>query len=486
MKKYLVLAVGVLMIAAPTFAQQTGSISGSVTLEDGEPLPGVTVTATSSLLPQTRTAYTGENGVYRLPLLPPGDYGLTFTMDGMGTQKVTLQVQLDQNSTINVTMGPELFEEIQVVSTAALIDTSSAEIKAAIADDVIEALPVGQQYRDVVKLIPGVQYTEDAVRGPSAGGSGQDNVYQFDGVSVSLPLFGTLAAEPSSHDIEQVAIVKGGAKAEDFNRAAGFTINTVSKSGTNRLKGMLSYQLQSDGMTGDLDTGSLLEFDEDRDWTVFNIGGPAIKDKLFFYGSYYRPTRNRANVSNAYGDVPDFDDEREEIFGKLTFSPTDRLLLNGSYRTSEREQRGSGVGTFESASRSEGGDFSQDITILEGSLVLNDDSFLSFKYTDYANENTDGPDTRFSFPVTVGPGGTVLNTANLDGMGSFRVPTSAGCGDDPTCLAAVADLINRYGYLDNGVRTGGGYVAQVVCSTPRISSARASRSPTTGPSDRAT
>ena len=62
----------------------------------------------------------------------------------------------------------------------------------AISNDVFDALPVGQEYRDLIKLIPGVQYTEDTIRGPSAGGSGQDNVYQFDGVDVSLPMFGTL------------------------------------------------------------------------------------------------------------------------------------------------------------------------------------------------------------------------------------------------------------------------------------------------------
>ena len=75
-------------------------------------------------------------------------------------------------------------------------------------------LPVGTEYRDLVKLIPGVQYTQDAVRGPSAGGSGQDNVYNFDGVNVTLPLFGTLASEPASHDNAQIAVIKGGARAK--------------------------------------------------------------------------------------------------------------------------------------------------------------------------------------------------------------------------------------------------------------------------------
>ncbi len=82
-----------------------------------------------------------------------------------------------------------------------------------------------------IKLIPGVQYTQDGTRGPSAGGSGQDNVYKFDGVNVTLPLFGTLSAEPASHDIAQVTTIKGGAKAVDFDRSGGFSVDSVSKSG---------------------------------------------------------------------------------------------------------------------------------------------------------------------------------------------------------------------------------------------------------------
>jgi hypothetical protein len=459
MRKCLILLTGLAVLSAPAFAQETGSVSGTVTLQDGAPIPGVLVTATSDILPQARTAVTNAAGDYRFPRLVPGRYQLTFTMDGMGEQVVSLQVFLDQNSTIDVNMGPELSETLEVTSSAALIDTSSAELKAAVGDDVIESLPVGQEYRDLVKLAPGIQYTEFGVRGPSAGGSGQDNVYQFDGVNVNLPLFGTLAAEPASYDIDQVSIVKGGAKAENFNRSGGFTINTVSKSGSNRFRGLLSYQLQTDGMTGDLDTGSLLEYEEDRDWSVFNIGGPAIQDKLFFYASYYRPTRDRANVANAYGEVPDFEDVRDEYFGKLTFTPSERLLLNASYRTSDREQSGNGVGTFEAATRETGGEFSQDIAILDGSFVLGDASFLDFKFTDYANENTDGAVNVLGLTVDAsGPGGTALDVNNLDQMGSYGVPTVAFCGGDPECLAVVASQIARYGYSDGGILNGGGFV----------------------------
>ena len=100
-----------------------------------------------------------------------------------------------------------------------------------------------------------MQYTQDQTRGPSAGGSGQDNVYQFDGVNVTLPLFGTLSAEPASHDIAQITVIKGGARAVDFDRSGGFSIDSVSKSGTSRYSGQVSYQLQTEGMAADLASG---------------------------------------------------------------------------------------------------------------------------------------------------------------------------------------------------------------------------------------
>ena len=456
-KRITVLVLGLVM-AGGLVAQQTGSVEGTVLDQTGQPLPGVTVEATGDVLPRARTTVTSASGAYRLPGLPPGDYTISFSLDGMATQTVGVQVLLQEQTTVEIAMQVEGVSETINVVAESLVDTTSAELKATVDADVIDALPVGQEYQDLVKLIPGVQYTEYNVRGPSAGGNGQDNVYQFDGVNVSLPLFGTLASEPSSHDIDQVSVVKGGAKALDFNRSGGFTINSVSKSGTSQFSGQLSYQVQTDSMTSDLDTGSAAEFDEDRDWTVASIGGPVVQDNLFFYASYYSPTRSRDNASNAYGEVPDFDDDRDEYFAKLTFTPTANLLINASYRDSDRTQTGTGVGAFETASRGEQADVTLGVATVEGSWIIDEASYVDFKYTDFDNENSDGPETLFNFPVTVGPGGTVLDVNNLDQQGSFGVPTLAFCGGDPACEAAALQLINQYGFIENGVPMGGGFV----------------------------
>ena len=326
-----------LLAAAPLVAQQTGEILGTVSDSAGAVLPGVTVQATSNVLPRARETVSAANGDYRLPALPPGTYTLTFNLSGMQAVTRTAQVLLGQQTRADATLGVAgITEAVTVTAEVSLIDKDSATIKSSIASQEIMGLPVGQEYRDLQKLIPGVQYTQDQVRGPSGGGSGQDNVYQFDGVNVNLPLFGTLSAEPASHDIAEVTVVKGGARAVDFDRSGGFSIDTVSRSGTSEFHGQVGYQFQSDAMSADLDSGSLSRYERNLGWLTANLGGPILKDTLYFYGSYYRPTQNRDNRSNLYGELPDYESTRNEGFGKLTFTPTQTLLLNASYRDSKR------------------------------------------------------------------------------------------------------------------------------------------------------
>jgi hypothetical protein len=194
-----------LLGAVPAAAQQTGEMSGKVTDTSGGVLPGVTVEARSDVLPSARVAVTEAAGEYRLPALPPGNYTVTFTLSGMQTVTRQAQVQLGQDTVVDAAMGVQaLAETVNVTATVSLIERDSASLKSGVSNEQIMSLPVGQEYRDLLKLIPGVQYSQDAVRGPSAGGSGQDNVYNFDGVNVTLPLFGSLASEPSSDDIAQV------------------------------------------------------------------------------------------------------------------------------------------------------------------------------------------------------------------------------------------------------------------------------------------
>lgn len=459
-RKFWVIALSCLVLLpslAP--AQQTGTISGRVTDSGGGVLPGVTVEARSDVMPAPRVTTTGSVGDYRLPALVPGTYTVTFELSGMAPATKQVQVQLAQDTVVNVSLGLEGVKESVTVTAAIvpIIEKDSASLKTGVSAEQIQSVPVGQEYRDLIKLIPGVMYTQDSVRGPSAGGSGQDNTYKFDGVNVTLPMFGTLSAEPASHDIAQVTTVKGGAKAVDFDRSGGFSVDSVSKSGTSRYAGQLSYQFQNSGMAAAVKspTASLSRYEQDLTWATVNGGGPVVPNKLYFYGSYYRPTRNRDNAANLYGDLPNYESVRNEGFGKLTFTPTNSILLNGSYRYSHRLDKGDTFASTSAATLGAGSEAWQRILTADGSWVLNARSFVAFKYTHFENPTRARPDNVAGVTpnTTIG---TSLDVNGLDKLGAFIVPTPVA--NQAAYNAFIQPLIDRYGYLRDGVRTGGGTV----------------------------
>ena len=452
MKKSFVLVV-MLCASCMIWAQQTGSISGKVKATNGDGLPGVTISAQSDVLPQPRNAISQASGAYRFNALPPGKYTVTFTMPGFTTVKADVIVRLQADSDLDVTLGTETQEVMTVEASLPLISKTSTEIKSTFDEEVFSELPLGEEYRDMVKLIPGVQITEDAVRGPSAGGSGQDNIYKFDGVDVTLPMFGTLSSEPSSHDIAEVAVVKGGSQAVNFNRSGGMSINTISKSGTNSFNGEVEFKLQMDSWVADekrdLDElSAALVGETERSWLTANIGGPLVQDRLFFFVSYYSPTTDRTNRVNAYGEMPDGKYTRDEYFLKLTWSPLDNFTVHASYRDSSSEFEKSTVYSATSASVTSGSTSDQEITIVEGDWIVSNNGTLSFKYQDYVLDTFGGPDNMLSVrPANDASAHFDFN--NLDQMGyvglaNLRDPDSYGLFNE-----FMAPLLERYGYIDN-------------------------------------
>ncbi|GAB3036406.1 TonB-dependent receptor [Bowmanella dokdonensis] len=441
------------MVSAPVVAQQAGGIKGKVLTEaGGTGAAGVTVTASSNVMPKPRTTTTNADGNFNLPLLIPGRYELTFTAADGTVRKATANVLLDQTSTVDLVMSaPGSDTEVIEIVGSAIVRSGNSSLTNSIGDDVVEGVPVGQNYRDLFKLVPGIQYSENETLGPSAGGSGVDNKYGFDGVDVSLPLFGNLASEPSTHDIEMVSMERGGAKAVGFNRSGGFAIDTKSKSGTNEFHGSLEYKLEDANFSASPDAG--IDEEKDKSWITGSLSGPLIEDELFFYASYYRPEEDGQSKTTAYGEVKPFKSVRDEYFGKLTWAPTYELLLNLSYRTSEKELTSNNIGEFEADSVSEGGTTDQDILIFDGSWIIDDYTTLSFQYSEFAQEGATIPDNILSVVPSIGGS---LDLANLDQMGYFNVPELSDDADFDN--AGAQALIDQYGYVENGVRMGGGGV----------------------------
>ena len=450
------LSISCMAFAAPLLAQQTGAIIGKVVDTSGGVLPGVTVEARSNVLPGPRATTTGSNGDYRLPALPPGEYTVVFNLSGMQSVTRKAFVQLAQETSVDAKLGVQgLSEAVTVTAEATFVDKDSAAVATGLSSAQLAGLPLGTEYRDLIKVIPGIQYTQDTTRGPSVGGSGQDNVYQFDGVNVTLPLFGTLAAEPSSHDIAQVTVIKGGARAVDFERAGGFSIDSVSKSGTSEFAGQVDYRLQNHNMSSDLKSGSASRFEQDKAWVTAGLGGPLVKDRLYFYASYYRPTNSRDNRANLYGPLPSYKSTRNEGFGKLTFTPKTSVLLNVSYRQSKRFEESDLFASNATSTTGTGSEARQKIITGDGSWVINPKSYATFKVTKFENPGASRPDNVAN--VTIGTTvGTRLDIANLDKIGRFSVP--APIAGQTAFNSFIQPLIDRYGYTANGVKTGGGLV----------------------------
>ncbi|MEO8191682.1 MAG: TonB-dependent receptor [Acidobacteriota bacterium] len=442
--------------AVPLCAQQTGAIVGKVTASDGSALPGVTIEARSNVLPTPRVAVSGAKGEYRLLALPPGTYTVRFDLSGMQNVTRTAEVQLAKDTPLEVVLGLQsATAEVSVTATVSLVDKESATISSGLSTQELRSLPIAQDYRDLQKYIPTVQYTEETVRGPSAGGSGQDNVYLFDGANVSLPLFGNLSAEPASHDIAQVTVITGGARAIDFDRSGGFLIDSVSKSGTSTYHGEGSYQFQKSGMSAKLNSGIQSRYDQDRSWWNASIGGPIFKDYLYFYGSYYRPEQQRQNRANLYGQLPEYVSTRNEGFGKLTITPNQSVLVNLSYRDSKRVDKSDLFDANAAPTTGSGNEGKLRIGTGEASWIINNRSFATLKFSHFENLTQGRPDN-VSGAVPSFAVGTRLDIASLDTQGRLTVPVPiAGATAFNTF---IQPLIDRYGYTQNGVKVGGGLV----------------------------
>src|SRR5262249_35596892 len=181
-----------LLLALPVVvsAQTTGTIEGVVTDQSGAPLPGVTVEITSPNLQGTRTAVTAADGRYRFPSLPPGAYTVTGNLSGFGKVQKKATVTLDSTSTVALQLQLSTSAEVTVTGEAPLVDTGSTTTGSNYSAKIIDKLPVGRNYADVVFTQPGVQADYGETQGRSLaisiyGSTSSENLFLIDGVNTT-------------------------------------------------------------------------------------------------------------------------------------------------------------------------------------------------------------------------------------------------------------------------------------------------------------
>ena len=299
------LLVFVSSLALAQITQQSGRFEGKVTDDQGNPLPGVTVEATSPKLVGKAATVTDGNGVFRLFALPSGTYEITFTLSGFKPiVRKDVVLQLGQTLVLNITMEPSAIEEqITVVGQSPLVDVKSTVKGMTITKETFQNLPRGRNFDSLVTTIPGVS-NEYLLGGTSVdGATGLENMYYVDGADVTNLINGRSAQSVNFDFVDEVQVRASGYQAE-FGGSLGGVVSVITRSGGNQFSGEVlgyysGYRLRDqyrDVLRTKLDDTSkavyypytfLTGTNRDHRYEFGgNFGGYLIKDRLWFFGSF--------------------------------------------------------------------------------------------------------------------------------------------------------------------------------------------------------
>ncbi|HMA02549.1 MAG TPA: TonB-dependent receptor, partial [Gemmatimonadaceae bacterium] len=370
-------AVALLPAARASAQTNTGSIRGYVRGADGQPVPDAQVTAVDSSTSLTRNALTNAQGFYSLNALRPATYTVTARRIGFQPSTKQIKVQVGQvlSSDFTLTAGAQQLAQVVVTGGAAAVETRSSEAATNVSQAQINQLPTpSRNILDLAQLAPGVQVSPDRVDATAktftAGAlpAAQVNVF-VDGTSLKNDITASgVAGQDASRGnpfprnaVQEFRVITNNYKAE-YQKASSAIITAVTKSGGNSWEGSAFVDYQNKGLTT-IDTftavtkGATPGFKK-PDYTRYlfggSAGGPLIKDKLFFFGSYEGNFQNRLGTVKLNGDpalypsaIGGFDVSshqapfRENLgFAKLTYNMSDKQLLEftGSLRR-ENETR---------------------------------------------------------------------------------------------------------------------------------------------------
>jgi hypothetical protein len=316
-----VLMLCLLAVAGPAIAQGVGSIGGTVTDASGGVLPGVNVTLTAAAggVGSGQTTVSNEQGAYQFTRLVPGIYIVKADLAGFRpAEQRNVEVNSDQVSRADLKLEIGTLEEgVTVSGEAPLLDTSTALKQTVISRDVLEALPNRTDVWSIARVIPGVVMSKVDVGGTeqflqssaSVRGNADENKFTIDGMDVSAldgnATIATMYLDP--YAFQETNFMMGAGSAENSN--GGLTFNMVTRSGTNQLHGGVMYNgtfgALADARNFDSDLRAQLlaavparalaanpNIEPNADiQKMYDVGawlaGPAIKDKLWFAGTFH-------------------------------------------------------------------------------------------------------------------------------------------------------------------------------------------------------
>ncbi|MDD5543626.1 MAG: carboxypeptidase-like regulatory domain-containing protein, partial [Acidobacteriia bacterium] len=301
---FLCLCLGVLLVATMwAQGQGNGTIEGTVTDQSGAVIPGARVVVLNLGTNATRELTTDATGHYRADILQPGDYSITATHAGFATTKIeraNVFVGTVTNGDLRLGVAGTQ-QQVEVTAEAPLTDPEKIAVGGSVGERAIEDLPVnGRRWSNFVLLTPGT--IPDGTFGLVSyrGISGLYNNNSIDGADDNQAFFSEANGRTrtpyaiSQATIKEFQVGLSNYSAE-FGRAAGGTVNAVTKSGTNQFHGEGFYFLRTKAfiaMDPFIKAQGKPKPDERRQQFGGAVGGPIIKDKVFFFANYDQQRRN--------------------------------------------------------------------------------------------------------------------------------------------------------------------------------------------------
>ena len=343
------------LLARPVLAQSNASVQGTVVDPKGGAVAHATVTLTDVATNVSSTTQTSDHGFYHFSQLPPGNYIVVVQAPGFSTSTTSdVDVAAEQVRGLDITLQVGAVSSSVTVNGSAFegLQTENANVEGTLTTAEVERLPeFNRDPYELLRLAPGV-FGDDArmgngesagfPNGPGAnsgsGGTGGSNAaifqtenqqpisangqritandYMVDGVGVnSLEWGGAAVVTPSIDSVQEITVLSNDYDASD-GRNSGAHIKVVTKSGTNQFHGGSFFQYEDPGLNAynkyggyNFGSGFVPDVRNDDAFRQFgaHLGGPVLKDKLFFFFNYEGLRDNNTTFEDDWVETPQFD-----------------------------------------------------------------------------------------------------------------------------------------------------------------------------------
>lgn len=419
----------VLGLSAVAYAQTgAASITGLVTDQSGAATPGVAVTATNQGTNVEYSAISNAAGLYEILSVPIGSYVVKASLSGFKvttTRPITLEAKQIARVDLRMEVGA-LEDTVEVTAQAPVLQTETATVGEVISARTMESLPLnGRNPSQLALLMPGTitpnVQNQTALGGASArpyvnGNREQTNNFMLDGVDMNETQDNRIAYQPSPDALAEVSVETNN-YAADVGNVAGGVISSVIKSGTNSFRGSAFEFYRDSGMDANSwanNRSGAKKAERTRHMFGATLGGPIIKNKLFFFVDYQgivedRPGSATASVAPAAWRAGDLSSIATPVIDPLTgkqfpgnqipvsrFSPTAAAILSSpNYPLPNRDVTGVS-GNYVSDSMGQTRAHQGDLR-LDWNASANDKLFLRFSMMEFDNETT-----KTAFPLLLG------------------------------------------------------------------------------------